>query len=272
MSLKSFPKNPDERQMILCLSSDEIDAALKEKNASKILDNQNILIVQTPVSSIAQQRSTTLKNLVEKNLIIDDQLLIIEQGERTSNNYLTFENIVDNFISSNLKRANAYSRFFAALGAKSFHFSHIAKESSDSAISINAKAETPVCKANIEFDRKIKKSLDQITRINKGYEPINCSRDERKSGAQKILIEENLQDDLICSNAFNTFMDGLSKQTSINVELESDEKQEQYLKAVANMDITWLKAMPTTLASLNAKVQLASLTQKIYQFHLKVEF
>lgn len=272
MSLKSFPNKSCERQIILCLSSDSIDTALKKEDMSEILDDQNILIIQTPVSDIAQKRSEILHNLVKNNLLKENQLLVLDQDKPSSNNYLLFENIINDFVSSNLKRANAYSRFFAALGAKSFSFLHIVKDSSDNSKSIKINAQTPTANIDTQLEENIKNTLNQIASINKEFEPLSCDRNSRYLRAKNILEQENLQNDAICLSAFNTFQDELSKETLIDIELDSENAQGKNLNIVADLKINFPNAVSPLASSLQTKISLASFTQQKYNFRLIVKF
>lgn len=77
------------------------------------------------MSRIAKRKSNKLCELENQGLLKIDQVLVCsDEGINTEEKYLNLENVIDDFLTYNLKKASAYARFFAALGAISFEFEH----------------------------------------------------------------------------------------------------------------------------------------------------
>ena len=166
MSLKSFPNNIDDRRVVWCLSQDTIDTALNDKSTSELLLAPNVTVIQLPLSRIAKRKSDKLCELDKLGLLKVDQVLVCsDEGVDTKEKYLNLEEVIDDFLTYNLKKANAYARFFAALGATSFEFEHKNFDFSNSKVDFSASldgAASRVAKANTDLTAKVAELDDQV--------------------------------------------------------------------------------------------------------------
>lgn len=280
MSLKSFPNNIDERRVVWCLSQDTIDTALNDKSTSELLLVPNVTVIQLPLSRIAKRKSDKLCELDKLNLLKVDQVLVCsDEGVNTEEKYLNLEEVIDDFLTYNLKKANAYARFFAALGATSFEFEHKNFDFSNSKVAFSASldgAASRVAKANTDLTAKAEKTLNQIASIMKSYTQNEYPTEQRILLAEKILEEYGLENDEICRNELATLKDGAAHLSDLNISMSSASDSNRSMNILIDVGLNFPKAETegknSSLISFKSKLELASLVKNSFDFNLKVKF
>ena len=280
MSLKSFPNNIDERRVVWCLSQDTIDTALNDKSTSELLLVPNVTVIQLPLSRIAKRKSDKLCELDKLNLLKVDQVLVCsDEGVNTEEKYLNLEEVIDDFLTYNLKKANAYARFFAALGATSFEFEHKNFDFSNSKVDFSASldgAASRVAKANTDLTAKAEKTLNQIASIMKCYTQNEYPTEQRILLAEKILEEYGLENDEICRNELATLKDGAAHLSDLNISMSSASDSNRSMNILIDVGLNFPKAETegknSSLMSFKSKLELASIVKNSFDFNLKVKF
>ncbi|OTG69280.1 hypothetical protein B9T25_01415 [Acinetobacter sp. ANC 4470] len=280
MSLKSFPNNIDDRRVVWCLSQDTIDIALNDKSASEILFAPNITVVQLPLSRIAKRKSDKLCELEKQGLLKVDQVLVCsDEGINASEQYLNLDHVIDDFLTYNLKKANAYARFFAALGATSFEFEHkkidFSNGKADFSVALDGVA-SKLTKANIDLTAKAKRALNQIASIMKGYTQNQCKTEERILLAERILKEYSLESDEICKSELATFKDGVANLTDLDISMSSTADSTKSINILIDVGLQIPNIKPegksSSVASLKSKLELVSIVKNSFDFNLKIKF
>lgn len=280
MSLKSFPNNLDDRRVVWCLSQDTIDATLNDKSCSELLFVPNVTVVQLPLSRIAKKKSVKLCKLEELGLLKVDQVLVYsDEGINFEEKYLNLEEVIEDFLTYNLKKANAYARFFAALGAITFEFEHKNFDFSKSKVDFSASldgAVSRVAKANIDLTAKVEKTLNQIASIIKGYTQNQCITEQRVLLAEKILQEYSLENDEICRHELATFKDGIAQLSDLNISMSSASDSNKSMNILVNVGLNFpnieAEGKTSSLMSFKSKIELVSLVKNSFDFNLKVKF
>ncbi|MDC4341806.1 hypothetical protein OHV34_08270 [Acinetobacter baumannii] len=280
MSLKSFPNNIDDRRVVWCLSQDTVDAALNDNSSLELLLAPNITVVQLPLSRIAKKKSVKLCELEKLGLLKVDQVLVCsDEGVNLEEKYLNLEEVIEDFLTYNLKKANAYARFFAALGAISFEFEHkkfdFSKPKADFSVSLDGVA-SRVTKANIDLTAKVEKTLNQIASIMKGYTQNECATEQRILLAEKILKEYNLENDEICRHELATFKDGVAHLSDLNISMSSASDSNRSINILVDVGLNFpnieTEGKSSSLISFKSKLELASIVKNSFDFNLKVKF
>ncbi|MDC4852050.1 hypothetical protein NRA01_02930 [Acinetobacter baumannii] len=280
MSLKSFPNNIDDRRVVWCLSQDTVDAALNDNSSLELLLAPNITVVQLPLSRIAKKKSVKLCELEKLGLLKVDQVLVCsDEGVNLEEKYLNLEEVIEDFLTYNLKKANAYARFFAALGAISFEFEHkkfdFSKSKADFSVSLDGVA-SRVTKANIDLTAKVEKTLNQIASIMKGYTQNECATEQRILLAEKILKEYNLENDEICRHELATFKDGVAHLSDLNISMSSASDSNRSINILVDVGLNFpnieTEGKSSSLISFKSKLELASIVKNSFDFNLKVKF
>ncbi|ENW65965.1 TPA: hypothetical protein R7S05_003784 [Acinetobacter baumannii] len=280
MSLKSFPNNIDDRRVVWCLSQDTVDAALNDNSSLELLLAPNITVVQLPLSRIAKKKSVKLCELEKLGLLKVDQVLVCsDEGVNLEEKYLNLEEVIEDFLTYNLKKANAYARFFAALGAISFEFEHkkfdFSKSKADFSVSLDGVA-SRVTKANIDLTAKVEKTLNQIASIMKGYTQNECATEQRILLAEKILKEYNLENDEICRHELATFKDGVAHLSDLNISMSSTSDSNRSINILVDVGLNFpnieTEGKSSSLISFKSKLELASIVKNSFDFNLKVKF
>lgn len=280
MSLKSFPNNIDDRRVVWCLSQDTVDAALSDNSSLELLLAPNITVVQLPLSRIAKKKSVKLCELEKLGLLKVDQVLVCsDEGVNLEEKYLNLEEVIEDFLTYNLKKANAYARFFAALGAISFEFEHkkfdFSKSKADFSVSLDGAA-SRVTKANIDLTAKVEKTLNQIASIMKGYTQNECTTEQRILLAEKILKEYNLENDEICRHELATFKDGVAHLSDLNISMSSASDSNRSINILVDVGLNFpnieTEGKNSSLISFKSKLELASIVKNSFDFNLKVKF
>ncbi|HEN9589560.1 TPA: hypothetical protein U9I97_003087 [Acinetobacter baumannii] len=280
MSLKSFPNNIDDRRVVWCLSQDTVDAALNDNSSLELLLAPNITVVQLPLSRIAKKKSVKLCELEKLGLLKVDQVLVCsDEGVNLEEKYLNLEEVIEDFLTYNLKKANAYARFFAALGAISFEFEHkkfdFSKSKADFSVSLDGVA-SRVTKANIDLTAKVEKTLNQIASIMKGYTQNECATEQRILLAEKILKEYNLENDEICRHELATFKDGVAHLSDLNISMSSASDSNRIINILVDVGLNFpnieTEGKSSSLISFKSKLELASIVKNSFDFNLKVKF
>lgn len=280
MSLKSFPNNIDDRRVVWCLSQDTIDMALNDKSTSELLLTPSVTVIQLPLSRIAKRKSDKLCELDKLGLLKVDQVLVCsDEGLNTQEKYLNLEEVIDDFLTYNLKKANAYARFFAALGATSFEFEHKNFDFSNSKADFSASldgAVSRVAKANIDLTAKVEKTLNQIASIMKGYTQKEYPTEQRILLAEKILEEYGLENDEICRPELATLKDGAAHLSDLNISMSSASDSNRSMSILIDVGLNFPKVdtegKNSSLMSFKSKLDLASIVKKSFDFNLKVKF
>ncbi|MDC5594827.1 hypothetical protein [Acinetobacter baumannii] len=280
MSLKSFPNNIDDRRVVWCLSQDTVDAALNDNSSLELLLAPNVTVVQLPLSRIAKKKSVKLCELEKLGLLKVDQVLVCsDEGVNLEEKYLNLEEVIEDFLTYNLKKANAYARFFAALGAISFEFEHkkfdFSKSKADFSVSLDGVA-SRVTKANIDLTAKVEKTLNQIASIMKGYTQNECATEQRILLAEKILKEYNLENDEICRHELATFKDGIAHLSDLNISMSSASDSNRNINILVDVGLNFpnieTEGKNISLISFKSKLELASIVKNSFDFNLKVKF
>ncbi|EKA75408.1 hypothetical protein [Acinetobacter baumannii] len=280
MSLKSFPNNIDDRRVVWCLSQDTVDAALNDNSSLELLLAPNVTVVQLPLSRIAKKKSVKLCELEKLGLLKVDQVLVCsDEGVNLEEKYLNLEEVIEDFLTYNLKKANAYARFFAALGAISFEFEHkkfdFSKSKADFSVSLDGVA-SRVTKANIDLTAKVEKTLNQIASIMKGYTQNECATEQRILLAEKILKEYNLENDEICRHELATFKDGVAHLSDLNISMSSASDSNKSINILVDVGLNFpnieTEGKNISLISFKSKLELASIVKNSFDFNLKVKF
>ncbi|MDC5324254.1 hypothetical protein NRA33_16410 [Acinetobacter baumannii] len=280
MSLKSFPNNIDDRRVVWCLSQDTVDAALNDNSSLELLLAPNVTVVQLPLSRIAKKKSVKLCELEKLGLLKVDQVLVCsDEGVNLEEKYLNLEEVIEDFLTYNLKKANAYARFFAALGAISFEFEHkkidFSKSKADFSVSLDGVA-SRVTKANIDLTAKVEKTLNQIASIMKGYTQNECATEQRILLAEKILKEYNLENDEICRHELATFKDGVAHLSDLNISMSSASDSNRNINILVDVGLNFpnieTEGKNISLISFKSKLELASIVKNSFDFNLKVKF
>ncbi|MCU4442143.1 hypothetical protein [Acinetobacter pittii] len=280
MSLKSFPNNIDDRRVVWCLSQDTVDAALNDNSSLELLLAPNVAVVQLPLSRIAKKKSVKLCELEKLGLLKVDQVLVCsDEGVSLEEKYLNLEEVIEDFLTYNLKKANAYARFFAALGAISFEFEHkkfdFSKSKADFSASLDGAA-SKVTKANIDLTAKAEKTLNQIASIMKGYTQNECTTEQRILLAEKILKEYNLENDEICRHELATFKDGVAHLSDLNISMSSASDNNKSMNILVDVGLNFpsieTEGKNSSLISFKSKLELASIVKNSFDFNLKVKF
>ncbi|ATY42686.1 hypothetical protein [Acinetobacter baumannii] len=280
MSLKSFPNNIDDRRVVWCLSQDTVDAALNDSSSLELLLTPNVTVVQLPLSRIAKKKSVKLCELEKLGLLKVDQVLVCsDEGVNLEEKYLNLEEVIEDFLTYNLKKANAYARFFAALGAISFEFEHkkfdFSKSKADFSVSLDGVA-SRVTKANIDLTAKVEKTLNQIASIMKGYTQNECATEQRILLAEKILKEYNLENDEICRHELATFKDGVARLSDLNISMSSTSDNSRSINILVDVGLNFpnieTEGKNSSLISFKSKLELASIVKNSFDFNLKAKF
>ncbi|WOE28983.1 hypothetical protein [Acinetobacter towneri] len=280
MSLKSFPNNIDDRRVVWCLSQDTIDTALNDKSTCELLLAPNVTVIQLPLSRIAKRKSDKLCELDKLGLLKVDQVLVCsDEGLNTQEKYLNLEEVIDDFLTYNLKKANAYARFFAALGATSFEFEHKNFDFSNSKADFSASldgAASRVAKANIDLTAKAEKTLNQIASIMKGYTQKEYTTEQRILLAEKILEEYGLENDEICRHELATLKDGAAHLSDLNISMSSASDSNRSMNILIDVGLNFpnvdTEGKNSSLMSFKSKLELASIVKNSFDFNLKVKF
>jgi len=280
MSLKSFPNNIDDRRVVWCLSQDTVNLALNDKITSELLLAPNVTVVQLPISRIARRKSDKLCELEKQGLLKEDQVLVCsEEGVSVEEKYRNLDNVIDDFLSYNLKKANAYARFFAALGATSFEFEHknfdFSSYKADISTSLDGSA-SKVAKASMDLTAKAERTLNQIASIMKGYTQNQCKTEDRILLAEKILKEYGLENDEICKHELATFKDGMANLNDLNISMSSATDSTKSMNILIDVGIKFpsieLEEKNSSLVSFKSKLELVSMVKNSFDFNLKVKF
>lgn len=280
MSLKSFPNNAHERQLIWCLSGNTIDKALKDEKSKELLLTQNLTIVQVPLSRFAKKKSLELTKLDEQGLIKEDQILVVDENSLTKETkYLYLEELVENFLDSNLTRANNYARFFAAIGATEFIFKHENKDLSEYKSNLNVNIDgmaSKISDVDVELRGHIDSTLDEVASISKKFIQIECDRTERIRRAENILEECNLKNDKICSKELAAYKDGSVEPRELIIKMSSNSQQSKSLDMILNLGLKIPSlnedSSNISLASFKSKLEIVKLVKKTFDFNLIVKF
>lgn len=280
MSLKSFPNNIDDRRVVWCLSQDTIDEALNDKSTSELLLAPNVTVIQLPLSRIAKRKSDKLCELDKLKLLKVDQVLVCsDEGVNAKEKYLNLEEVIDDFLTYNLKKANAYARFFAALGATSFEFEHKKFDFSNSKVDFSASldgAASRVAKANTDLTAKAEKTLNQIASIMKDYTQNEYITEQRILLAEKILKEYGLENDEICRHELATLKDGAANLSDLKISMSSASDSNRSMNILIDVGLNFpnveIDGKNNSLISFKSKLELASIVKNSFDFNLKVKF
>ena len=210
---------------------------------------------------------------------VDQVLVCSDEGVNTEEKYLNLEEVIDDFLTYNLKKANAYARFFAALGATSFEFEHKNFDFSNSKVDFSASldgAASRVAKANTDLTAKAEKTLNQIASIMKSYTQNEYPTEQRILLAEKILEEYGLENDEICRHELATLKDGAAHLSDLNISMSSASDSNRSMNILIDVGLNFPKAETegknSSLISFKSKLELASLVKNSFDFNLKVKF
>lgn len=280
MTLKSFPTKDEDRKVIWCLSETTIDKALKDKYTLHTLSESPVTIVQLPLTNLARRKSEKLRELEKAGLLLQDQVLIYSENNfKTEEKYLNVDTVVEDFLTYNLKKANVYARFFAALGAVSFKFKHKRSGSSVSDLNASANLEGVVSKiidVDLELGGKIKEAFDQISSIEKNFVQKDRSREDRIAIAERILKESNYENDEICRNELSTFKDGVAHLDGLDISMYSNTDASKSLNTLisigSKLATSDMQADNNSLFSFKNKFNIANAVKENFEFTLSVKF
>ncbi len=283
MTLRSFPKNVADGQVVWFIDEKDLDNTLRNaKGVEALLSlSSDLIVVQLPLSRLTKIRSPQLAQLENNGLAKKDRVLVMCDDLKIENKYVELETLIEDFLAYNLKKANGYSRFFAALGATSFEFKHENNEISEFSMELGAKIDGLASKiTDLDGNLKgnIKNTLKQIASINKNYNQHSFDKTERIEKAEKILKECGLEHDEICKDTLSTAKDGLAELTALSLTMSNSSYKSKNLQAVLNMGlkIPNLSEVDSkqnaSLISLKSKMEFAALVSDSFEFTLNVNF
>ncbi|MBF7684020.1 hypothetical protein I2F27_12050 [Acinetobacter sp. B5B] len=280
MSLNHFPKEAEKRHTIWCLTESDIRDALKSEDGRVFLNTENLTIVQIPVTNIAKFRSPELAKLEKSSpeLFQSGNILVIDNENISSpeKRYLEVNDAIEDFLQSNLKRANLYARILSVLGATSFSFQHTNRDDSETKIHAEANVEGlsgKITNANAEVTANCIKTLNEFAFISKRYtQTTDKSLEERLRIAKAIMVENSLQNDNFIKDCISGLEDGCSELKCFEYAFTSKSTDSKSLKALINMQVKIPLIESTSLASFKSKFDLLSLVKKDFEFKMIVNF
>ncbi|RZG72653.1 hypothetical protein EXU29_09095 [Acinetobacter wuhouensis] len=283
MTLKSFPKVVADGQVIWFVDEKDVDSALRNNKGKEALFSlsEDLIVVQLPLSRLRKVRSPQLAQLEKNGLAKKDCVLVMCRDLKVESKYVELETLLEDFLAYNLRKANGYSRFFAALGATSFEFKHENNEISEFSMELDAKIDGLASKITAldgSLKGNIKNTLKQIASINKNYKQYSFDTTERIEKAEKILKECGLEHDEICKDTLNTAKDGLAMLTAYSLTMSNSSYKSKKLQTVLNMGLKIPNLSDAdskqnaSLISLKSKMEVAALVSDSFEFTLNINF
>ncbi|MEK5762550.1 hypothetical protein [Acinetobacter junii] len=273
--IRSFPTDSKDCKAIIVLDKQIIhEVGNNGGDELESLHDPNVIILPYPVSNLDQRRSPVLKELVETGSIQLNQILLLDEGQVTESKpvYLSLETSILSFFDESIKLAHAYSRFFAALGAKKVSFENNRIESNDCEVSGEANIDgvlSKVAKIKASLGIEITGKLNELARIEEEFHPSDKSREEQILLAEKILHEEKLYGDSTCVETLKKFKDGVCpKRTSISV--SGSYKQNSNMNALLQLGIKMPKGK--ALGGIKGKLECAKAAVQSFDRKLEIIF
>jgi hypothetical protein len=283
MTLRSFPKDIADGQVFWFIDEKDLDSAFSNNKGKEALLSlcSDLIIVQVPLSRLTKIRSPQLAQLENNGLAKKDRILVMCDDLKVENKYVDLETLIEDFLAYNLRKANGYSRFFAALGATSFEFKHENNEITDFSVQLDAKIDglaSKITDLDGSLKGNIKNTLKQIASINKNYMQHPFDKAERIEKAEQILKECGLEHDEICKDALSTAKDGLAELTALSLTMSNSSSKSKNLQTVLNMGLKIPNLSDAdsnqnaSLISLKSKMEVAALVSDSFEFTLNVNF
>lgn len=283
MTLKSFPKVVADGQVVWFIDEKDLDSALRNNKGKEALLNLglDLIVVQLPLSRLTKLKSPQLAQLERNGLAKKDRILVMCRDLKVENKYVELETLIEDFLAYNLRKANGYSRFFAALGATSFEFKHENNEISELSMELDAKIDglaSKITDLDGSLKGNIKNTLKQIASINKNYKQSTFDKTKRIEKAEKILKECGLEHDEICKDTLSTAKDGLAELTALSLTMSNSSYKSKNLQTVLNMGLKIPNLSDAdsnqnaSLISLKSKMEVAALVSDSFEFTLNVNF
>ena len=280
MSLKSFPKESQDRQVVWVLEDKVINDVINDKDAKQILLDDSIQVVRYPVRNFDKMRSSVLMKLDQQGLLKPNQLLVMGSDESIDAEYVEIDKAIETFMDTAIRKAKSYIRFYSALGATSISYKEKQNENSNKKAEAAANVKEKVTNVSGEGNIILERKLNELASVIQTFE----ARMPDIILAEKILKEEKLDKDTHCVSDLKIFKDG-GKPKSTDIILNSNFHDSQSMKLVLNMSIDIPVISPKdntmgkmqnkrntnlSLFSLGSKLELAKKVQRDYVFNLTI--
>lgn len=280
MSLKSFPKESQDRQVVWVLEDKVINDVINDKDAKQILLDDSIQVVRYPVRNFDKMRSSVLMKLEQQGLLKPNQLLVMGSDESIDAEYVEIDKAIETFMDTAIRKAKSYIRFYSALGATSISYKEKQNENSNQKAEAAANVKEKVTNFSGEGNIILERKLNELASVIQTFE----ARMPDIILAEKILKEEKLDKDTHCVSDLKIFKDG-GKPKSTDIILNSNFHDSQSMKLVLNMSIDIPVISPKdnttekmqnkrntnlSLFSLGSKLELAKKVQRDYVFNLTI--
>ena len=280
MSLKSFPKESQDRQVVWVLEDKVINDVINDKDAKQILLDDSIQVVRYPVRNFDKMRSSVLMKLDQQGLLKPNQLLVMGSDESIDAEYVEIDKAIETFMDTAIRKAKSYIRFYSALGATSISYKEKQNENSNQKAEAAANVKEKVTNFSGEGNIILERKLNELASVIQTFE----ARMPDIILAEKILKEEKLDKDTHCGSDLKIFKDG-GKPKSTDIILNSNFHDSQSMKLVLNMSIDIPVISPKdnttekmqnkrntnlSLFSLGSKLELAKKVQRDYVFNLTI--
>jgi len=280
MSLKSFPKESQDRQVVWVLEDKVINDVINDKDAKQILLDDSIQVVRYPVRNFDKMRSSVLMKLDQQGLLKPNQLLVMGSDESIDAEYVEIDKAIETFMDTAIRKAKSYIRFYSALGATSISYKEKQNENSNQKAEAAANVKEKVTNFSGEGNIILERKLNELASVIQTFE----ARMPDIILAEKILKEEKLDKDTHCVSDLKIFKDG-GKPKSTDIILNSNFHDSQSMKLVLNMSIDIPVISPKdnstekmqnkrntnlSLFSLGSKLELAKKVQRDYVFNLTI--
>lgn len=211
MSLKSFPKDKEQRRTIWVLEQSDIQKISENVEHAPRLLNPKVLVVQHPVSEFAKRRSPELRDMCAKGIIQPNALLLeyTDSEQNIKSEYIELEAAVISFLDESLQRGLAYCRFFAALGASEILIKNSKEADRNQETKTSASVEGSLSpKMNSEFEYAVESRVKEIMHLSQKCSKNKNTPEERVNLAERILEEESmLKNDVKCLSLLKQFRD-----------------------------------------------------------------
>ncbi len=280
MSLKSFPKESQDRQVVWVLEDKVINDVINDKDAKQILLDDSIQVVRYPVRNFDKMRSPVLMKLDQQGLLKPNQLLVMGSDESIDAEYVEIDKAIETFMDTAIRKAKSYIRFYSALGATSISYKEKQNENSNKKAEAAANVKEKVTNVSGEGNIILERKLNELASVIQTFE----ARMPDIVLAEKILKEEKLDKDTHCVSDLKIFKDG-GNPKSTDIILNSNFHDSQSMKLVLNMSIDIPVISPKdntmgkmqnkrntnlSLFSLGSKLELAKKVQRDYVFNLTI--
>lgn len=285
MSCKSFPVRPDDCQVVWCLDKNDIAEGLKDLENAQFLHNPDIVVVQVPISHLALSRNAVLRDLNDANMLKANNLLIFNGDHISSEQkFFHFSKMVEDFLNTSLRKAHAYSRFFAVLGAKHISISQEREKISSLESNLHSSLDGMMSKFaeyDAHLDMHIKKTLSEIMSINTSFHQKNLApMTDRIAKAHSIMQQEGLVEDIICTSFIKKLMDGASI-SSHSCQISGRDSQTKGINALLEIGFKFpakpasgktSKSSDISFIKLKNKLEVMQTLSENFNFHLSLKF